>query len=103
MTLDTGGASLPGLTICQLTVAGETYPIQLDVDTTDGAALYASDEQSFGGTDLSGVGDKAFTDSVGVEVMSGGVDIQVIGPAGPVLNGDFTTATAIAKAMVAAL
>jgi hypothetical protein len=103
VTLDTGGASLPGLTICDVTVADEGYPIQLDVDTTDASTLYASDQQSFGGSNLSGVGDKAFTDSVGVEVLSGSVDIQVIGPAGPVLGGDFTTATAVAKAMVAAL
>ena len=53
--------------------------------------------------DLSGVGDKAFTSAVGVEILSGGVDIQVIGPAGPVLSKDYTIPTAVAKAMVATL
>jgi hypothetical protein len=103
VTLDTTGATLAGLTICNVTVADEGYPIQLDVDTVGGQALFSADEQAFGGKDLSGVGDKAFTGSTGVEVLSGGVDIRVIGPAGPVLSGNYTTAIGIAKAMVAAL
>ena len=103
VTLDTAGGSLPGLTVCAVTDAAEVYPIQVDVDTSDAQALYAGDDESFGGVDLSGVGDKAFTSSVGVEVLSGNVDIQVIGPAGPVLNKDYTIPTAVAKAMVAAL
>jgi len=52
---------------------------------------------------VSGVGDKAFTSSVGIEVLGGGVDIKVMGPAGPVLSGDYTYSTAVAKAMIAAL
>ena len=64
---------------------------------------YDADQQAFAGVDLSGVGDKAFSSSIGVEILSGSVDIKVIGPAGPVLNGTDTTPTAIAKAMVAAL
>jgi hypothetical protein len=103
VTLDTAGAPLAGLTVCDVVDAAEVYPIQLDVATADAQALYSGDEQAFGGVDLGGVGDKAFTSSVGVEVLSGGVDIQVIGPAGPVLNKDYTIPTAVAKAMVAAL
>jgi hypothetical protein len=103
VTLDSGGVSLAGLTICDVTVADEVYPIQLAVDTSDGPLLYSGDEQVSGGVDISGVGDKAFTDAIGVETLSGGVDIKVTGPAGPVLSGNFAVPTAIAKAMVAAL
>jgi hypothetical protein len=103
VTLDPGSAALPGLTICDITDAAEVYPIQLDVNTTDAQALFSSDEMADGGVDLSGVGDKAFTSSLGVEALSGSVDIEVIGPAGPVLSNDFTIPTAVAKAMIAAL
>jgi hypothetical protein len=103
VTLDTGGTQLPGMTICDIADAAEVYPIQLDVITNDTTALFAADKQAYAGVDLSGVGDKAFTSSVGVEVLSGSVDIQVIGPAGPVLSNDYTIPTAVAKAMVAAL
>jgi hypothetical protein len=101
--LDTGGTQLAGLTVCDVVDADDVYPVQFSVNTMGSQALYASDEQSFGGVDLSGVGDEAFTSAVGVETLSGGVDIQVIGPAGPVLSKDYTIPTAIAKAMVAAL
>jgi hypothetical protein len=103
VTMDAGGVTLPGLTICDVTVADEVYPIQLDVDTDNGQELYDGDLESGGGTTVSGVGDKAFTDAIGIEALSGGVDIKVIGPAGPVLSGNFATPTAIAKAMIAAL
>lgn len=103
LTPDTTGATLAGLTICNVMVADEGYPIQLAVATVGGQALYSADEQAFQGKDLSGVGDKAFTSSTGVEILSGGVDITVTGPAGPVLSGNYATAIGIAKAMVAAL
>lgn len=103
VTLDTRTASLPGLTICDVAVTDEVYPIQLAVDTNGGEVLYTADEQAMGGAELSGVGDKAFTSSISVEVLSGNVDIKVTGPAGPVLSGNFTLPTAIAKAMVAVL
>lgn len=103
VTLDTTVAPLAGLTICNVTVAAEVYPIQLAVNTNGGQAAYSADHQAFSGVDLSGVGDEAFHSSIGVEVFSGGVDIKVTGPAGPVLSGNFTTPTAIAKAMVATL
>jgi hypothetical protein len=103
VTLDPGSASLPGLTICDVVIADEVYPVQLAVDTNGGESLYDADEQVMSGKDLSGVGDKAFTSSISVEVLSGGVDIKVTGPAGPVLSGDYTVPTALAKAMVAAI
>jgi hypothetical protein len=103
VTLDTTVTALPGLTICDVTVADEIYPIQLAVDNNGGQELYNADKQVSGGADVSGVGDKAFTDQIGVEALSGNVDIKVTGPAGPVLNGNFAVPTAIAKAMVAAL
>jgi hypothetical protein len=103
VTLDSGPVSLPGLSICDVTIADEVYPVQLAVDTNGGQALYSADDQVSGGKDLSGVGDKAFVSDIGVEAISGGVDIKVTGPAGPVLSGNFATPTAIAKAMVAAL
>lgn len=103
VTLDPTVAALPGLTICTVTVADEVYPIQLAVDNNGGQELYNADKQVSAGTDLSGVGDKAFTDEIGVEALSGNVDIKVTGPAGPVLSGNFAVPTAIAKAMVTAL
>jgi hypothetical protein len=103
VTLDATVAPLSGLTICNVVVADEVYPIQLAVDTVNAQATYAGDEQAFSGVDMGGVGDKAFSSSVGVEVLSGRVDITVTGPAGPVLNGNYTVPTAVAKAMVAAL
>jgi hypothetical protein len=103
VTLDTDGTQLAGLTVCNVVNADAVYPVQFSVNTAGSQALYAADEQSFGGVDLSGVGDMAFTSSVGVETLSGSVDIQVIGPAGPVLSKDYTVPTEIAKAMVAAL
>jgi hypothetical protein len=103
VTLDPSGANLPGMTICDISAATDANPIQLDVNTSDTTAQFAADEQAYGGKDLSGVGDKAFTSSIGVEVLSGSVDIQVIGPAGPVLSNDYTIPTAVAKAMIAAL
>jgi hypothetical protein len=103
VTLDSSGASLAGVTDCTVADADLATSIQLDVDTAGAAALYNADFQSVGGTPLSGVGDKAFTDAIGVETLSGSVDITVIGPAGPVLSGNFAMSTALAKAMVAAL
>lgn len=103
ITLDTTVAGLAGLTICDVTVADEVYPIQLAVDTSAAIAIFSGDLQNSGGIAISGVGDKAFTDTIGVEALSGSVDIKVTGPAGPVLSGNFATPTAIAKAMVAAL
>lgn len=102
VTLNSSITPLAGLTICDVTVADEVYPIQLAVMTSGAQALYSADKQVSQGVDLSGVGDEAFTSSIGVEVLSGGVDIKVTGPAGPVLSGDYAVPTAIAKAMVAA-
>ncbi len=103
VTVDTSDTPLPGLTICNLTVANEVYPIQLAVSNNANDAEYSKDEQAYSGVDVSGIGDKAFTSTVGIEVLSGSVDIQVMGPAGPVLSGNYTVPTAIAKAMVSAL
>jgi hypothetical protein len=103
VTPEPGDVSLAGLTICDVTVADEVYPIQLAVDSANGQLLYSGDEQVSGGTALSGVGDKAFTSAIGVEALKGDVDIKVTGPAGPVLSGNFATPTALAKAMVAAI
>lgn len=94
---------LPGLSICAITVANEIYPIQLAVDTNSASAAYTIDQQALAGVDLSGLGDKAFSSAIGVETISGNVDIKVTGPAGPVLSKDYTIPTAIAKAMISAL
>ena len=94
---------LAGLTICDISVADEVYPIQLAVNTTNAAAVFAAEQKADSGVDLSGVGDRAFSSEIGIEVLSGNVDIKVTGPAGPVLNKNYTVPTAIAKAMVAAL
>jgi hypothetical protein len=102
VALDTG-TPLPGLTVCDLTVADAFYSIQLAVDTNINAAEFSEEEQAFGGVDVSGIGDKAFTSSVGIEVLSGSVDIKVTGPAGPVLSGNYTYSTAVARAMLATL
>jgi hypothetical protein len=80
-----GDASLAGLTICDVTVEGAFYPIQLSVDTKDAEATYAADKEASAGVALSGIGDKAFKSSTGIEVLSSNAEIEVIGPAGPVL------------------
>jgi hypothetical protein len=103
VALDTTPTALPGLTICSVTVAGEVYPIQLAVSTSNAATLYRVDKGAFTGTDLAGVGDQAFSSAVGVETLSGSVDIKVTGPAGPVLNKDYSLSIKIAKAMIDAL
>jgi hypothetical protein len=103
VTLDTTATALAGLTICKVTVASEVYPIQLDVMTNGASALFSADKNAFSGTGLSGVGDQAFSSAVGIEALSGSVDIKVNGPAGPVLNNDYTVPTALVKAMIAAL
>ena len=106
MALDTSVAPLAGLTVCNVTVNGTdvAYPIQLSVNTNGGAAEYTVDRSfSPNAADLGGVGDKAFTSSLGVEALRGTVDIQVIGPAGPVLDGNFAFSSNLAKAMAAAV
>ena len=94
---------LAGLSICNVTEAGEVYPIQLAVDSVGAAGLFAADQQAFSGVSVSGLGDRAFRSSIGVEALSGGVDIKVTGPAGPVLSNDFRVPTALVKAMIAAI
>ena len=94
---------LAGLSICDVTVAGEIYPIQLAVDSVGASELFAVDKQAVGGVTISGLGDQAFHSSIGVEALSRGVDVKVTGPAGPVLSNDFTIPTAVAKAMIAAI
>jgi len=104
VVLDTSVAPLAGLTICDVTVANEVYPIQLSVNTRDGASEFSADRSvNTNVADLGGVGDKAFTSSIGVEALRGTVDIKVFGPAGPVSDGNFTIPTGLAKAMAAAV
>lgn len=104
VALDTSVAPLAGLTVCTVTVANGIYPIQLSVNTSGGAAEFAADRSASSNVaDLGGVGDKAFTSSTGVEALRGTVDITVFGPAGPVLDGNYTIPTGLAKAMVAAV
>lgn len=103
VTLDTSAAALPGLTICNVTVADEVYPIQLSVDTSNAQELFNADMQASSGVDLGGVGDKAFSSATGIEALSGGVDIKIFGPAGPVMNKNYTVPIALAKAMISTL
>ena len=103
VTLDTTVATQAGLTICNLTVADEVFPIQLAVYDNGGQAILNSDKVNASGVDLSGVGDQAITTSIGVDALSGGVLIEVTGPAGAVLKGDDSIPIAIAKAMIATM
>ncbi len=101
VTLDTG-FSAPGLTICKIAVAGEIDPIQLDVNTTGAAAKYRLDREAFGESDIAGIGDQAFRDATGIEALVGNVEVDVFGPAEPILlHHDFSQPTALVKAMVA--
>lgn len=100
VALDTSGGTLPGLTICNVTVAGEVYSIQLSVYQHGGQALFDNDKQTEAGVDLSGVGDAAITTNTGVVAIKNGVVIEVFGPAGPVLSGDDRIPTALTKAMI---
>lgn len=99
----TASTSVAGLSICDVTIAGEIYPIQLDVNSANAQALFTADQQVSSVAALSGLGDKAFRSEIGVEALSGGVDVKVIGPAGPVLSNDFSVPTALVKAMIAAI
>jgi hypothetical protein len=104
LVLDTSGTPLAGLTICNVTIANEAYPVQLAVNTVAGAQQFAADKVAFAPTaNVSGVGDQAFSSDTGVEALTKGVDIRITGPAGPVLDNNFTVPTALAKAMAAAL
>jgi hypothetical protein len=103
VALDTSTPTPPGLTICNVTVANEVYPVQLAVNANSSLAIFNAEKQQESGVALAGVGDDAFTDEIGVEAISGSVDIEVTGPAGAVLGGDDRIPTAIAKAMVATL
>jgi hypothetical protein len=87
-----------------VTIANEVYPVQLAVNTHNGATAFAADKSAESPVKpIAGVGDQAFSWSIGVEALAKGADIKATGPAGPVLSGDFTVPTALAKAMVAAL
>jgi hypothetical protein len=104
VVLDTSVTPLAGLTICNVMVANEVYPIQLSVNTSDAAAEFAADKTVGSNVaDLAGVGDKAFTSSIGVEALRGTVDIKVFGPAGPIDLGNYSLPIGLAKAMAAAV
>jgi hypothetical protein len=103
VSLDKTVTALAGLTICNVTVADEVYPIQLAVNTANAAVQFSADKDVSDGKDLGGVGEKAFSSATGVEALSGGVDIKITGPAGPVLSNNFTVPIALAKAMISAL
>lgn len=101
VTLDTT-PPLAGLTICNIAVAGEIDPIQLDVNTVGAAAKYHLDHEVDGGPSIAGIGDQAFRSATGIEALVGNVCIDVIGPAEPILlHHDFSQPTALVKAMVA--
>ncbi|MET3806876.1 hypothetical protein ABIB25_003896 [Nakamurella sp. UYEF19] len=101
LTLDSSDAIS---STCDVNVAGEVDPIQLFVITSATAREFADEKKA--AADLKtvgGVGDQAFTDALGVEVLRGSVEIKVGGPEDALKNDDYSVPTAIAKAMVAAL
>jgi hypothetical protein len=96
-------STLASVTLCQLTITGEVYPVQIETATGLTLAEFKASQKVIGGSTVDGIGDAAFTSDTGVETYAGSVQVQVTGPAGPVLNKDFTIPTAVAKAMLAAL
>ena len=99
--------SSPGITgqsICDYTDGAAGYPVQVDLENSDASGSYqAYKSVANNSTNLPGIGDQAFGDATGVHVLSGSYYIEVNGPAGAVLSGDYTKASAVAKALIAAL
>lgn len=99
--------SSPGVTgqsLCDYTDGAGGYPVQVDLENSDASGSYqAYKSVANNSTNLPGIGDQAFGDATGVHVLSGSYYIEVNGPAGAVLSGDYTKASAVAKALIAAL
>ena len=81
------------------------YPVEVSLDVKDGsAATFGSIQQTLApATAIPGVGDAAFSYSAGLYALSGTNVIQITGPAGAILSGDFSADIAIAKDLIAAL
>jgi Protein of unknown function (DUF3558) len=81
------------------------YPVEVSLDVKDGSAsTFASIQQTLAPTTaISGVGDAAFSYAAGIYVLSGTNVIQITGPAGAILSGDYSADIAIAKDLIAAL
>jgi hypothetical protein len=81
------------------------YPVEVSLDVKDGsAASFGSIQQTLAPTTaVPGVGDAAFSYSAGLYALSGTNVIQITGPAGAILSGDFSADIAIAKDLIAAL
>ncbi|QNK79866.1 hypothetical protein [Nakamurella sp. PAMC28650] len=89
---------------CDITIAGDVYPVQISVVTAVDAAHLAEEKSNAADVkELTGVGDQAFTDALGVEALTGTVEIKVTGPGDALKNNDYSVSTALAKAMIAAL
>lgn len=100
-------STIPGLSLCSYAPPAtgiHPYPVQVSVTTNNAAVAFAAYRQAASDPKtLSGIGDQAYSESSGVCVLSGSYFIQITGPAGPVLAGDFAIPTAIARSLVAAL
>jgi hypothetical protein len=81
------------------------YPVEVSLDVKDGSAsTFASIQQTLApATAIPGVGDAAFSYAAGIYVLSGTNVIQITGPAGAILSGDYSADIAIAKDLIAAL
>jgi hypothetical protein len=81
------------------------YPVTVALDVKDGSAsTFGSIQQTLAPTTaIPGVGDAAFSYAAGLYALSGTNVIQITGPAGAILSGDYSADIAIAKDLIAAL
>ena len=95
---------IAGQSFCDYSDGAAGYPVRVELDNVNAGSMYQAYKSVSGKpTDLAAIGDQAFGDATGIHVLSGSYYIEVNGPAGAVLSGDYTKPTAIAKALIAAL
>ncbi len=108
VTTSGGPSTIASISSCGYAPPGggpHPYPVEVSLDVKDGSAsTFASIQQTLAPTAaIPGVGDAAFSYAAGIYVLSGTNLIQITGPAGAILSGDFSADIAIAKDLIAAL
>jgi Protein of unknown function (DUF3558) len=109
-SVTSGGApsTIASISTCGYSPPGggpHPYPVEVSLDVKDGSAsTFGSIQQTLAPTTaIPGVGDAAFSYAAGIYVLSGTNVIQITGPAGAILSGDYSADIAIAKDLIAAL
>jgi hypothetical protein len=109
-SVTSGGSpsTIASISTCSYSPPGDgphPYPVTVSLDVKDGSAsTFGSIQQTLAPTTpVPGVGDAAFSYAAGLYALSGTNVIQITGPAGAILSGDFSADIAIAKDLIAAL